>query len=124
MRIVLLAVLLVIGLAAPLQAAGKSKAPTWTDPAKAAKEHPDFLIQGEYVGERDGKKIGLLCNNKRAGKPILTVAERILKEHFKDVETSWFQGNHFSVSELEPARKDEFESWLNGVDAVIAAVAD
>jgi hypothetical protein len=71
-----------------------------------------------------GKKIGLLCNNKRAGKPIQTVVERKLKEKFPDIQISWFQGRSFSVSELEPQRKGEFEDWIKGVDAVVAAVAD
>lgn len=35
----------------PLIAAEKSKQPTWTDFQTAAKEDPDFLIQGEYFKE-------------------------------------------------------------------------
>lgn len=31
----------------------------WTDPDQAALDHPDFLIQGEYTGEVDGKRLGV-----------------------------------------------------------------
>jgi hypothetical protein len=72
----------------------------------------------------DGKKIGLLQNNKRAAPRILSVAERLLKEKFPDVRLSKFEARSFSVSSLEPARKGEFEDWLKGMDAVIAAVGD
>ena len=71
-----------------------------------------------------GKKIGLLINNKRAAPLILSVAERILKERFPTVETSWFSANSFSVSSLEPDRLSNFEGWVTGVDAVVAAVGD
>ncbi len=71
-----------------------------------------------------GKKIGLLCNPKRAAQPILTVAERLLKERFPTSEISWFRSQSFSVSALEPDRKTEFEDWIKGVDAVVAAVGD
>jgi len=71
-----------------------------------------------------GKKIGLLRNSKRAAEPILTVASRILKERYPDVEFSWYRGNTFSASELEKERFSEFEDWLKSVDAVICAVGD
>jgi hypothetical protein len=72
----------------------------------------------------DGKKIGLLCNSKRAAPHILDVTEGLLKEKFPKVQLSRFETRSFSVSSLEPARKGEFEDWLKGVDAVIAAVGD
>jgi hypothetical protein len=71
-----------------------------------------------------GKKIGLLRNNKRAGGPILEVAAKRLKEKYPDIQFSWFKGNTFSVSELEPNRKNELDDWIKSVDAVIAAAAD
>jgi hypothetical protein len=71
-----------------------------------------------------GKKIGLLCNNKRAAPLILDVAERILKQKLPKTEISRFEGRSFSVSSLEPERKTEFDDWLKGLDAVIAAVGD
>ncbi len=72
----------------------------------------------------EGKKIGLLQNNKRAAPRILSVAERLLKKKFPNALLSKFQARTFSVSSLELARKGEFEDWLKGVDAVIAAVGD
>ena len=71
-----------------------------------------------------GKKIGLLCNNKRAAPLILDVAERLLKEKYPTVRTSTFYARTFSVSALEPDRKGEFEDWIKGLDAVIASVGD
>lgn len=71
-----------------------------------------------------GKKIGLLCNNKRAAPLILNIAERLLKERFPTSEISWFYSRSFSVSSLEPDRKAEFEDWIKGIDAVVAAVGD
>ena len=71
-----------------------------------------------------GKRIGLLCNNKRAAPLILNATERILKERFPTSEISWFRARSFSVSSLEPENLSRFEDWINGVDAVVAAVGD
>ena len=71
-----------------------------------------------------GKRIGLLCNNKRAAPLILNVTERILKERVPTSEISWFRARSFSVSSLEPENLSKFEDWINGVDAVVAAVGD
>ena len=71
-----------------------------------------------------GKKIGLLRNGKRAAEPILTVTEKMLRNKFPTTEFIWFDGNSFSVSELEKDRLQEFEDWIKSVDAVIAAVGD
>jgi hypothetical protein len=70
------------------------------------------------------KKLGLLCNNKRAAPIILNAAEKILKERYHDAEVSWFNARTFSVSALERDRKEELDDWIKGVDAVIAAVGD
>jgi hypothetical protein len=72
----------------------------------------------------EGKKIGLLQNSKRAAPGILSVTERLLKEKFPGARMSKFEARSFSVSSLEPQRKQEFEDWLKGADAVIAAVGD
>jgi hypothetical protein len=72
----------------------------------------------------EGKKIGLLRNSKRAAPIILDVAERLLKEKYPTAKLSRFEGRTFSVSSLEPKRKEELEDWLKGLDAVIAAVGD
>jgi len=72
----------------------------------------------------DGKKIGLLCNNKRASPLILDVTEKLLKQKFPTATISRFIARSFSVSSLEKEREGEFNDWLKGVDAVIAAVGD
>jgi hypothetical protein len=71
-----------------------------------------------------GRKIGLLCNNKRAAPLILNAAERVLKERFPTSEISWFRTRSFSVSSLEPDNVAKFEDWINRVDAVVSAVGD
>jgi hypothetical protein len=76
------------------------------------------------VTELAGKKIGILCNNKRAAPSILTVLERELKQSFPTSEISWFRSQSFSISELEPQNKEKFEEWIKEVDAVVAAVGD
>jgi hypothetical protein len=72
----------------------------------------------------EGKKIGLLVNSKRAAPLIQDVTERLLKERFPTVTISKFLGRSFSVSSLEKDRENEFNDWIKGVDAVIAAVGD
>ena len=72
----------------------------------------------------EGKKIGLLCNSKRAAPPMLDVTEKLLKQRFPTVNVSRFLARSFSVSSLEKDRENEFNDWLKGVDAVIAAVGD
>ena len=76
------------------------------------------------LGDLRGKRIGLLCNIKRAARPILTVVERKLKERFPTCEITWYPGQSMSVSELEPQNRTKFEDWINGIDAVVAAVGD
>ena len=70
------------------------------------------------------KKLGLLCNNKRAAPIILNAVEKILKERYPDAGITMFYSRTFSVSALEKDRKEEFDDWIKGVDAVIAAVGD
>ena len=72
----------------------------------------------------DGKKIGLFCNNKRAAPIIQNAVEKLLKEKFPTIKISRFVGRSFSVSSLEKGREAEFNDWIKGVDAVIAAVGD
>jgi hypothetical protein len=76
------------------------------------------------VADLAGKRIGLLCNSKRAAPLILNAAERILKQKFPTSKTSWFRARSFSVSSLEPENLERFEDWIKGVDAVVAAVGD
>jgi hypothetical protein len=76
------------------------------------------------VDKLDSKKIGLLCNNKRAAPLILDVTEKLIKEKFPSATITKFFARSFSVSSLEKDREGEFNDWLKGVDAVIAAVGD
>lgn len=46
-------------LALVVPALAKAKGQTWTDPEKAAAEDPDFDVQGEYVIDIDGKRVGV-----------------------------------------------------------------
>ena len=71
-----------------------------------------------------GKKIGLFRNFKLAGKRMLTVVERILKERFPTSEIIWFESIEANVLETETENKARFEEWAKGVDTVIAAVGD
>ncbi len=59
---------LVSALTVTLQAAPAGKPGVWVDPEKAAVEHPDFLLQGEYAGDLDGKKAGLQVTDMDQGK--------------------------------------------------------
>jgi hypothetical protein len=81
-------------------------------------------LKAPRLDDLAGKKIGLFANIKRASGPIQTVIERKLKERYPTLETSWFRGRAFSVSELDPQNKDKFQEWIKGVDAVILAVGD
>jgi hypothetical protein len=72
----------------------------------------------------DGRKIGLLCNNKRAAPLILDATEKLIKERFPTAVISTFHARSFSVSSLEKDREGEFNDWFKGVDAVIASVGD
>lgn len=72
-----------------------------------------------------GKKIGLLCNTKRAARPISTVVERKLKERYPTAEISWyFTLNAIGPEEIETENKAKFKDWLKGVDTVVAVVGD
>ncbi len=49
--------------------------PLWTDPVKAAAEHPDFLLQGEYEGERAGQEVGLQAADINQGQFLVSIYE-------------------------------------------------
>jgi len=70
----------------------------------------------------EGKKIGLFI--KRAAAPIQDVVQKQLKARFPNSEITFYKGQSFSVSELEPQNKGKFEDWIRGVDAVVLAVGD
>lgn len=71
----------------------------------------------------EGKKIGLFGNYKRASVPMLTSFEKRLKERIPTAQTSLFHSTGWNVTEAE-ADKAKFETWMKGLDAVVAAVGD
>ena len=71
-----------------------------------------------------GKKIGLLRNSKRAALPLLNVVGKRLKEKFPTIEITEFANLKPNEVIIEQDAKEEFEDWLKGVDAVVAAFGD
>jgi hypothetical protein len=76
------------------------------------------------ISDPAGKKIGLFCNTKRVAKPTLDVLEGRLKKKYPSANISWFFNTVPNEAIIEQPRKGEFEKWLKGVDAVIAAYGD
>ncbi len=76
------------------------------------------------VTDLAGKKIGLYRNGKRAAEPTLKVVEDRLKKRFPTTEFTWFANFRANEAIVEQDAKGEFEDWLKGVDAVIAAYGD
>ena len=54
-------------------AAPKKQVPVWTDAKKAAAEHPDFLLQGEYKGKREGATVGVQAADINNGKFLVSI---------------------------------------------------
>ena len=72
-----------------------------------------------------GKKIGLFASSKPISKRIMTVFEAKLKGRFPSVETSWWVGEgSWAVVQMDTPKKEQYKEWVNGVDAVVAAVGD
>jgi len=72
-----------------------------------------------------GKKIGLFASSKPISKRIMTAFEAKLKERFPTTETSWYVGEgSWAVVQIETKNGDRYKEWVNGVDAVVAAVGD
>ena len=76
------------------------------------------------INDLSGKKIGLFCNTKRVAEPTLKILEDRLKRKYPSAVTSWFFNTAPNQAIEEQPRKGEFENWLSGVDAVIAAYGD
>jgi hypothetical protein len=71
-----------------------------------------------------GKKIGLLRNSKRAAEPTLKVVEDRLKKRYPAAEFTWFSNLTPNEALVEQEAKQQYEDWLKGVDAVVAAYGD
>ena len=81
-------------------------------------------LSAPRLDDLNGKKIGMFCNIKQASGRIQPVLERRLKERYPEAEFSYYRGQAFSVSELEPQNIDKFNAWIDEVDTVILAVGD
>jgi hypothetical protein len=72
-----------------------------------------------------GKKVGLFASSKPISGRIITVVERELKEKFPTIETSCYIGEgSWAVLQMDTQNRERYKEWLNGVDAVVAAVGD
>jgi hypothetical protein len=76
------------------------------------------------TNDLSNKKIGIFCNTKRVAEPTLKAVESRLKKNYPSAVISWFYNTVPNETIIAQPRKGEFESWLNGVDAVIAAYGD
>ncbi len=76
------------------------------------------------INSLGGKKIGLFRNSKRAAPPLMNVIERRLKEKFPTAEFTHYANLRPNERMIDQDKKDEFENWLKGVDAVIATFGD
>ncbi len=76
------------------------------------------------VDSLEGKTIGLLRNSKRAALPLMNVLEKRLKEKFPTARFTEIANLKPNESMIKQDMKDEFEAWLEGVDAVVASVGD
>jgi len=73
----------------------------------------------------EGKKIGLFASSKPISKRIMTAFEAQLKKRFPNIETSFYVGEgSWAVIQLETQNREKYKEWVNGVDAVVAAVGD
>ena len=72
-----------------------------------------------------GKKIGLFASSKPISKRIMTAFEQQFKEKFPTAQTSWWVGEgSWAVTQIETKDSEKYRQWVNGVDAVVAAVGD
>ena len=71
-----------------------------------------------------GRKIGLFANFKRASRPIVAEVEKHLKSTWPNCETSLFDSRGANVLETETENREQFITWVKGVDAVVLAVGD
>ncbi len=73
----------------------------------------------------EGKKIGLFASSKPISKRIMTAFEEQLKKRYPTIETSWDVGEgSWAVLQIDTPKKEQYQEWVKGVDAVVAAVGD
>ncbi len=72
-----------------------------------------------------GKKIGLFASSKPISKRIMTAFEGQFKKRFPNTQTSmWVGEGPWAFIQMDTDRRDAYREWVNGVDAVVAAVGD
>jgi len=77
--------------------------------------------------ELKNKTIGLFDNGKRAARPMLTVAERRLKEKIPGIQFKWYepaQRMQYSTTQMESENKTAFMDWIKQIDGAVTAVGD
>ena len=67
----------------------------------------------------DGKRVGLVYNQKTGGDVLLTRTAELLKERFRDVEFDWF-----SRACCVAPPEGYIENAVKGSDVAVAAAAD
>ena len=76
------------------------------------------------ITELANKKIGLFIDSKRSATPMLKMVEKAIAARSPSTTFSYFYSIVINEPAYETNKKDEFEDWLKGVDAVVAAVGD
>jgi hypothetical protein len=87
-----------------------------------------------------GKRIGLFHHSKLAGPRITAAVEKALKEKYPTADFSYFRFSRLGdldsgsdrgglgITATDPLSEkkelESFESWIEGVDAAVAAVGD
>jgi hypothetical protein len=86
-----------------------------------------LLLKGiaPRLSDLKGKTIGLFALSKQASRPIVLAVGEKLKAKFPGLKTLLYDSYApWTVMQINTEDKEKFENWLNGVDAVVAAVGD
>lgn len=76
------------------------------------------------AADLSGKTVGLFSNRKRAAVLTLTEVEKALQDKFPGLKTEWYESTVVNQPEILTGGKARFETWVEGVDAVVLSVAD
>jgi hypothetical protein len=82
-----------------------------------------MLVEGKRLAPRlgslNGKRAGLVYNQKSGGDVLLARTAELLKERFKDLEVTWF-----SRACCKPPPEGYIADVVKGSDFAVAAAAD
>jgi hypothetical protein len=82
-------------------------------------------LKAPRLTSMEGKKIGLFASSKPISGRIITAFEKQLKAKFPSIQTTtWVGEGPWAVLQVDTPRADAYREWVNGVDAVVAAVGD